>query len=102
MTAVSWLIYCIQMVDVAVPVAWFEIQVAAMTFRVEDPEVPSELRDLAQCSGAGSLVLPFSQEPVQAPLMSECSDVQLAASIKRLPYMSPSLQLDTPHDREAT
>ena len=67
MTAVSWLIYCIQMVEVAVPVAWFEIQLAAMTFRVEDPEVPPELRDLAQCFRSGPSVLPFSQESVQTP-----------------------------------
>ena len=67
MTAVSWLIYCIQMVDVAGPVAWFEIQVTAMTFRVEYPEVPSELSDLAQCFRSGPSVLPFSQESVQAP-----------------------------------
>ena len=66
MTAVSWLVYYIQMVEVAVPVAWFEIQVAAMTFRVEDPEVPSELSDLAQCSRSGPSVLPFTQESVQA------------------------------------
>ena len=66
MTAVSWLIYCIQMVEVAVPVVWFEIQVAAMTFRVEDPEVPPELSDLAQCSRSGPSVLPLTQESVQA------------------------------------
>ena len=37
-----------------------------MTFRVEDPEVPPELRDLAQCFRSGPSVLPFSQECAHA------------------------------------
>ena len=38
-----------------------------MTFRADNPEVPTELRDLAQCFRSGRQAMSFSQERAYAP-----------------------------------
>ena len=45
-----------------------------MTFRADNPEVPTELRDLAQCFRSGRQAMSFSQERAHT---IRCRDVAL-------------------------
>ena len=72
-----------------------------MTFRADNPEVPTELRDLAQCFRSGRQAMSFSQERAHT---IRCRDVPM--------YIRLSLQDNLctyhhryrpkPHDRDAT
>ena len=45
-----------------------------MTFRADNPEVPTELRDLAQCFRSGRQAMSFSQERAHT---IRCRDVSM-------------------------